>query len=260
VTIPLWVQSALDSVAPIESTCAPGELQRYAALCKRVHDYQLQIREDFCPAVDGFSDDGKEAVFLRALSVALGWGPAVSADLRAKREELQHLDAEILSRSEALADLLKRRQLIISTYPLADDLPDLWEALELAAQQFEAWNTVATPELSHAKESLRRLCINAQNQSRAGPDFADVLYELGTAAGTKQEKIALPPWASQKGDADMPRAMVYYMTTIDVGYPSVPKGFSLPNRALACLITVLGDRADGYTEDSVKQLRHRMGL
>ena len=96
-------------------------------------------------------------------------------------KRLDELNHEICTTAERLAGLLLKREDILAAHPLIDNEhsgPDpiyLWEALELA---------LATPDLlpwaSVASAELAPFLRIAAEQSRPGPEWADLLHQLSS--------------------------------------------------------------------------------
>lgn len=174
-TIPAWADQALENA--VKGVRDRLILERLAPLALRFRTRWGELEADKwnIPA----SDDGARAAILRcAVACALEGGPNNQPPkVREAVSELDSLNKKISDAAELLAGLLQQRETLMEHYVLDDnqgashDAIDLWDALELAAKEFPDWAGVAG-------DRLEDFLGVARGQSRPGPEWTDLLYQL----------------------------------------------------------------------------------
>ena len=164
--LPPWVESALETFAPKPpfNETEPNEeaRARHEALCDHVRKCWRDLRIDFVSEIDKLRDDiGKQLVFEQVLVVLKWFHPAATKKLRDARVELMRLDGLVIDQARELAATLRQRDQLKEHYEMIDNLPNLWEAIDHAAQRYPEWHMVS-----------RGFLVRVRTQSRPGPNFS----------------------------------------------------------------------------------------
>lgn len=177
-TIPAWAERVLENA--VKGVRDPRRLERWSSLALRFRARWEELEADKwnIPASEDGDGSIRASVLACAVACALEGGPNNQPPkVREAANELDSLNEKISASAELLADLLQQRETLKKDYVLNDNQEEakdaivLWDALELAAEEFPEWAGVAGSRL----EDFLRI---AREQSRPGPEWENLLYQL----------------------------------------------------------------------------------